>query len=82
MKLSEWAKRVGVHYKTAHRWLQQGVLPVDAVQLETGTILVEDEAKPSATGVVLYARVSSSDQKADLERQLARLVEFATKKKL
>lgn len=57
-------------------------MPVDAVQLKTGTILVEDEAKPRATGVALYARVSSSEQKSDLERQLARLVEFATKKKL
>lgn len=28
-------------------------------------------------GVALYARVSSSDQKADLDRQVARLAEFA-----
>jgi predicted site-specific integrase-resolvase len=41
MKLSEWAKREGVHCQTAWRWFQQGVLPVSAVQLEKGTILVE-----------------------------------------
>jgi predicted site-specific integrase-resolvase len=30
-------------------------------------------------GVALYARVSSGDQKADLDRQLSRLVEFSAK---
>ncbi len=71
-----------MHYQTLWRWFHQGVLPVTAVQLETGTILVEDESKVRARGVALYGRVSSSDQKADLDRQLARLVEFATKRKL
>lgn len=33
-------------------------------------------------GVALYARVSSNDQKADLDRQLARLSEFAASKRL
>ena len=82
MKLSEWAKRQGVHYQTAWRWFQQGVLPANAVQLPTGTILVEEQAEGPPGGVALYARVSGSDQKPDLNRQIARLVEFATKKKL
>lgn len=33
-------------------------------------------------GTVLYARVSSSDQKSDLDRQLSRLVQFAGEKQL
>jgi putative resolvase len=53
------------------------VLPVPARQFATGTILV-DEPAPTPGGVVLYARVSSSDQRGDLERQLARLVQVAT----
>lgn len=80
MKLSEWARREGINYKTAHRWFQQGVLPVETTQLSTGTILVRDEPTTTATGVALYARVSSSDQRGDLDRQLARLVQFATEK--
>lgn len=40
IKLSEWAKRNGVSYKTAHRMFSKGQLPVPATQLETGTILV------------------------------------------
>jgi len=50
------------------------VLPVPACQLATGTILVE-EPPAGRGGVALYARVSSSgDQRADLHRQVARVV--------
>jgi putative resolvase len=70
MKLSAYAKQVGVTYKTASQWWKAGQL--DAYQLPTGTIIVR-EATPSATGVALYARVSSAEQKADVTRQLHRL---------
>ncbi|VVM08187.1 hypothetical protein MAMC_02007 [Methylacidimicrobium cyclopophantes] len=52
-----------------------GKLPVPAEQLATGTVIVHAEKHPQ--GAVLYVRVSSNDQKADLDRQLARLTEFA-----
>jgi len=74
MKLSEYAKQVGVTYKTVYHWWKAGQL--DAYQLPTGTIIVR-EAKPSATGVALYARVTSADQNADVTRQLHRLREYA-----
>ena len=77
MKLSEWAKRQGITYKTAHRWFQSGILPDPARQLPTGTILV-DIREVKEESVALYARVSSRDQKADLERQQGRLVAWAT----
>ncbi len=76
MKLSKWADQQGIDYKTAYRWFRAGTLPVPSSQMASGTILVEP-ASDSATGTVLYARVSSNDQKADLDRQLARLVTFA-----
>lgn len=67
---------MGVTYKTAFRWWKAGKL--DAYQLETGTIIVRDPVSPSPTTVVaLYARVSASDQKDDLERQIQRLKEYA-----
>jgi len=66
-----------VSRQTATRWFHSGELPVGAIQLSTGTILVE-EPPSSAGGVALYARVSSSDQKGDLDRQMARLVQAAT----
>ena len=60
-------------------------MPLPAEQLATGTIIVkEPEASYEArsSSVVLYARVSSSDQKQDLDRQLSRLVEVVTSKGL
>ena len=74
MKLS-YARQIGVTYKTAYRWWQAGKL--DAYQMDTGTVIVRDPLKVSATNVALYARVSSADQKNDLERQLERLKDYA-----
>ena len=56
-------------------------MPLPAEQLATGTIIVkEPEASYEAgsSSVVLYARVSSSEQKQDLDRQLSRLFEYTT----
>ncbi len=77
MKLSEYARRIGITYKTAHRMWKAGQL--DAYQLPTGTIIVR-EAKAPVTGVAIYARVSSADQKADLVRQMERLRDYAAAK--
>ncbi len=76
MRLSQYAKKMGVSYKTAFRWWRAGKL--DAYQLDTGTVIVR-EPVPHAptTNVALYARVSSADQKEDLERQMHRLKDYA-----
>lgn len=80
MNLKEWAKAQGVHPQTAYRWFREGKLPVPAVKVSHRTILVSPETAVGArtlTGVGLYARVSSHDQGADLDRQLARLAAWA-----
>jgi putative resolvase len=58
----------------------EGRAAAAAEQLATGTVIVHAEGR--SQGVALYARVSSSDQKADLDRQLARLTEYAIAQKL
>jgi Resolvase, N terminal domain len=50
---------------------------LDAYQLDTGTVIVRGPLPKSATGVALYARVSSVDQKNDLERQMERPKDYA-----
>ncbi|MFG2924865.1 IS607 family transposase [Streptomyces sp. NPDC048305] len=80
MNLTEWARAQGVNPHTPYRWFREGVLPVPARRVGPRTILVNIDAStsPSVTGGVgLYARVSSHDQKADLERQTARLSQWA-----
>src|SRR5260370_17730673 len=74
MKLSAYAKQVGVTYKTAWQWWKAGQL--DASQLPTGTIIVR-EPTAAASGTALSARVSSAEQKDDVTRQLQRLREYA-----
>ena len=77
MKLSQYAKRVGISYKTAWRWYKAGTL--DAYQTPTGMVVVRDpQIERAGTGrIALYARVSSADQKSDLERQVQRLRDYA-----
>ncbi|MBW5486447.1 IS607 family transposase [Streptomyces bambusae] len=74
MKLSEWARRQGVSYQTAWRWVKDGKMPVPVRQAPSGTWLVDEVVVQPSGRVVVYCRVSSADQKVDLERQVARVV--------
>lgn len=86
MKLSKYAKNLGLSYMTAFNHFHKGLIS-GAYQLPSGTIVVPDDC---ATGVklpelypnqvVLYARVSSHQQKDDLERQVKRLKDYASAK--
>jgi putative resolvase len=78
MKLAEWARANGVHPQTAYRWFRQGTMPVPARRLPSGTILVDTPGSLPGGRVVLYARVTAYDQRADLDRQVARLTAWAT----
>src|SRR5437899_127128 len=80
MKLSQYAKQVGVSYKTAYRWYRAGSL--DAYQTKTGIIIVRDphDSRPVTGRIALYGRVSSIGQKEDLERQMHRLKDYAAAK--
>ena len=84
MKLSEWAAQQGVHHQTAWRWWKAGTLPVPARQLASGTILVDVPAAAagSAGRTAVYARVSSHDQHAELDRQVSRAVRWASAQRL
>lgn len=79
MNLKEWATLQGIHPQTAYKWFKAGTLPVPAQRVGPKLIIVNPEGPvPAATGGIgLYARVSSHDQKQDLERQMARLQAWA-----
>jgi putative resolvase len=82
VNLTEWARAQGIAPRTAYRWFREGTLPVPVQRVGPRTILVNMDANTSPVvigGVGLYARVSSHDQKADLERQTARLSAWAAK---
>lgn len=53
-------------------------MPVPARRLASGTIWVESAPVRPTGRVVVYARVSSHDQRTDLDRQVARLTGWAS----
>lgn len=84
MNLKEWAAATGVSYATARRRYEAGALPVPTYRF--GRLIMVGEpvtgAKADSGQVVVYARVSSVDQKPDLDRQVARVTTWATSQRL
>lgn len=79
MNLREWAEQQGVHAQAACRWFGSGTLPVRARKVGK-LILVGalDEAGERGRGcTAVYARVSAADQRADVDRQVARITGWA-----
>ncbi|MDP3983587.1 MAG: IS607 family transposase [Acidimicrobiia bacterium] len=79
-KLSTWAAEQGVHYRTALSWVTAGKMPVPVERTPGGhfrVVVSESPTSQKIQRVVLYSRVSSSDQKDDLRRQSDRLRAFA-----
>jgi predicted site-specific integrase-resolvase len=83
MNLKQWAAAQGVSYDTARRWWLAGKLPVPAYQVGR-LIVIGEPVRPDATAgqTVVYARVSSADQRADLDRQVARVTAWAGTQRL
>jgi len=83
MKLSTWAKKMGISYRRAWQMFKDGKLP-NAKKLPTGTIVVLEEEISNVLStqniVAIYARVSSHENRDNLEKQAERLKEYAIAK--
>ncbi|KJE24856.1 putative site-specific integrase-resolvase [Frankia torreyi] len=78
MNLKEWAESQGVSYTSARRWHREGTLPVPTRRVGRLILVGDVEARPAPSGVTaVYARVSSADQRPDLDRQVARVTTWA-----
>jgi len=80
VKLTQYAKMTGVSVRTLWRRIKDGSLSI--VKSETGRVFVEinDEVNPYKLNVCVYARVSSSENKNNLERQKERLISYCNAK--
>jgi len=81
MKLSEYSKQQEVRYETAWRWFRDG--KIKGRRIGAHTILVEEEAEkktPLPPRVAIYARVSSAENKSNLDSQAERLVAYCAAK--
>ncbi|ADB58207.1 IS607 family transposase [Archaeoglobus profundus] len=82
----EACRRLGIHFVTLKRWIYSG--RIRAVKTPTGRWMIpESEVERIISGkevkevrAIIYARVSSSDQKSDLERQIEYLTQYCTAK--
>jgi len=78
MKLSTYAKKLGITYRTAFSHYQQGLI-MGAYSLPTGTIIVPDEKdKSKPEYLIVYGRVSSSENKDNLDSQVERVLRFCS----
>jgi predicted site-specific integrase-resolvase len=83
MKLSAYARSLGVSYRTAWRWFKAG--KIAGFQADSGTIIVTEprvEAipTPSHPKTAIYTRVSSAENKDNLEGQVKRLLDYCAAK--
>lgn len=80
MKLIDYARTMGISYKTAWRWYKAG--KIQGQQMDTGTILVTESVPlknlPASSKVAIYTRVSSSESKSNLDSQAERLIAYCT----
>ena len=76
LKLSEYAKKNSLTYQSAWNHFKQGKIP-NARQLPSGTVVI-DEPNPTYNEdyTIIYARVSSSENKSNLDTQSERLYNF------
>ena len=84
----------GISYRTALRWYHRGLMPVPVHRVGRLVLVDCDEhglpfEKPTSkssvsepTKTIIYTRVSSADQKPDLDRQIARVMTWASAKEL
>jgi putative resolvase len=87
LRPGEVCQRLGISYSTLSRWVREG--RIRAIRTAGGVFRIpESEVRRIAEGLpmskevraVIYTRVSSFDQKSDLERQVQYLTQYCSSK--
>ena len=81
MKLADYAKQMGVRYETAWRWFRDGKIQGQRIGPHT-IIITEGQPTPAEKPrrVAIYARVSSAENKPNLDSQAERLTAYCAAK--
>lgn len=85
IKVSEYAKIKGVHYRTIQRHFNEGLIegyrnPYGRIFLKNPLYTKEENNNKNDRAVILYARVSSSTNKKSLDGQIERMRLYAAAK--
>lgn len=81
MKLSDYAKQQGVRYETAWRWFRDG--KIKGHRVGKHTIMIDEGQEPVSEQqkkVAIYTRVSSAENRSNLDSQAERLVAYGAAK--
>ena len=83
MKLNEYARKIGVSYRTAWRWFKAG--KISGQQMETGTVIITEPLPQTSTQLIsgktaVYTRVSAAENRSNLDAQADRLVAYCVAK--
>ena len=77
--LRQYAKLHGVTKRTVWNWIAKGMLNIERTPTNR-VIVVEDNPTPINDHTAIYARVSSAEDKNNLERQKQRLLDYCAAK--
>ena len=70
LKISQYAKMENVTMRTVWRWIKEGKLATEKTETGRVRIIIEEN---DILNVAIYARVSSAENKDNLDRQKNRL---------
>ena len=77
-KISEYAKLHRVTQRTVWNWIQQGQVQIE--HTPTGRVRIVIDNSQKEMKVAIYARVSSSENKNNLDKQTDRLISYCNAK--
>jgi predicted site-specific integrase-resolvase len=76
IKLSEWAKKNAVCYRTAWNYFKKGKFDKNSEISDSGSIFILDNEVCNSGDVFIYGRVSSLNKKEDLNSQVSLCEQF------
>lgn len=78
-KISQYARLHGVTTRTIWNWIRNGEVQIERTKTDR-VLVIDNHEKDAEVFVAVYARVSSSENKDNLERQKQRLLDFCATK--
>lgn len=78
-KISQYAKKFNVTTRTVWNWIYAGKLNIERTDTNR-VLIVDDEDCDIKQHVAIYARISSSENKSNLETQKQRLLDYCAAK--
>jgi predicted site-specific integrase-resolvase len=79
-KISKYAKMQDVTPRTVWRWIKDGKLNIERTETNRVLVVIDEKEEIKQKKVAIYARVSSSENKENLEKQKQRLLDYSAAK--